>query len=268
MKRYLVTIIFRTIKNTKINIDLEETTYTIKKIKELIEEQYGFDSKKLKISYNKYDTNCLDDNDKINVREYKKKNTYYIRNYKYIPIKIYDDEKDDDDDIDFDINKFVKVVENKSDKSDSSASVSNPNIQGIYNSHEEKKEDEKIDEYNFPIGPGKKIKKDDIKNKNIQNDNNNPKTDGINVNSKIKKGEGNHAPTMKSGVVGGEIKPEPTKEPEKKTSFDKSKISEEYKKKIEELIDFLGCSEDKALKALKESNGDINVASNILLNDM
>jgi len=196
MKKSLNSITFKTLKNTLIEIELEEGIYPLKKIKELLKEQYGFDSNKIKISVNRNDKNILNDNVQINVNQYKNFEPYYIRNFKYIPIKIYEDEK-----------------ENESDSSDSS------NKENQNNNNENNN------------------------NNNINNDNNNN-----NNNNNNKYNNNNNKNTNK-----------------KPSDFE---MSEEFKKKIEEIVDFLGCSKEKAFKALKESKGDIDIAVNILLNEI
>jgi hypothetical protein len=265
----LKTIIFRTIKNTKIEIDLEDRNYTIKEIKNLIKDQYGFDSNKLKISNNKYDKNCLDDNDKINATQYiKNKNTYYIRNYKYIPIKIYDDEKDDSDDKDIDIDLFVQY---------NFDSFSNPNIQDFKysedekqnkNNEENKKDDEsstKSNNKNVNNTPNKNDKNvNNTPNKNDKNVNNTPNKNDKNVNHINNKVNGENKYPLKqmnSAIIQNPIIPEEPEEIKKVPSFE---ISEEFKNKIKQMQEVLECSQEEASKALSNTKGNFVEAINFL----
>lgn len=89
---------FKTIKNSNIEIYCESNkNYSIKDIKKLIETQYGWDHKKLKIYKDKYDINSLlNDDYPFPLDLYLKKNSsnfYYLKNYRYIPINIYEEKK-------------------------------------------------------------------------------------------------------------------------------------------------------------------------------
>ena len=320
---------FKTIKNSTIEIFYEKNkNYTVKDMKNLIETQYGWDHKKLKIYKDKYDINSLL-NDEYPLDQYlnKKNNNnyfYYLKNCRYIPINIYEEKKDDDSSIEFDFDKFCSnesssnslpqfsnsskdvnknlnfiFNENKepigSDKINSNRkSVNFTNNNNIFGNNDKNKKNSNVINNNIP-----KTKNDDNnsnkKNSNVIN-NNIPKTKNIdnnsnsknntnindnnlkinktnNENNNNKKNESknktdnnnnNNFQKNKSEIIQNS-NPIPPKNKIKKTATETEEIfTENENQKIEELIGFVGCTRDKAIKALKMTKWDLNEAGNII----
>ena len=228
---------FKTIKNSNIEIFCESNkNYSIKDIKKLIETQYGWDHKKLKIYKDKYDINSLlNDDYPFPLDLYLKKNSsnfYYLKNYRYIPINIYEEKKDDDSSIEFDFDKFCS---NESSSNKTKNNDNNPNSKNNTN----------INDNNI------KINKTNNENNNNKKNESKNKTDNNN-NINFQKGKSEIIQNSKS------IPPKI-----KKTSSEEI-FTENENQKIEELIDFTGCTRDKAIKALKMTKWDLNEAGNII----
>ena len=318
---------FKTIKNSNIEIFCESNkNYSIKDIKKLIETQYGWDHKKLKIYKDKYDINSLL-NDEYPLDQYlnKKNNNnyfYYLKNCRYIPINIYEEKKDDDSSIEFDFDKFCsnESSSNSLPQFSNSSKDVNKNLNFIFNENKEPIGSDKINSNrksvnftnnNIIIGNNDKNKKNsNVINNNIpktKNDDNNsnkknsniinnniPKTKNIDNNSNSKNNTNINDNNLKINKTNNENNNNKKNESKNKTdnnnnnNFQKNKseiiqnsnpippknkikktaseeiFTENENQKIEELIDFVGCTRDKAIKALKMAKWDLNEACNII----
>ena len=289
---------FKTIKNSTIEIYYEKNkNYSIKDIKKLIENQYGWDSKKLKIYKDKYDINSLlNDDYPFPLELYSKKNSsnfYYLKNYRYIPINIYEEKKDDDSSVEFDFDKFCsnESSSNSLPQFSNSSKDVNKNLNFIFNENKEPIGSDKINSNrksvnftnnNIIIGNIDKNKK----NSNVIN-NNIPKTKNNVKNSNSKNNTNINDNNIKINKTNNENNNKNKNEPKNKTDNNnninfhskfnlippKNKIkktaseeifTENENQKIEELIDFVGCTRDKAIKALKMTKWDLNEAGNII----
>ena len=296
-------IIFKTIKNSNIEI-LYETNriYTIKDIKKVIENQYGWDHKKLKIYKDKYDINSLlnDDEplDQYLRNNNKNNNYYYLKNYKYIPISIYEEKKIDDsmNDFDFDsfcskesssnsipqvsssnkdlhknINNFFKEKPkniNSENPDSNRKSVTFTNKNNIFGDKNNKNSN--VYKSNIP----KPNNNDNISNSKIKNNikDNKPNINNTNTenNNKNKKNESknetnnnqNNFQKQKSEIIQSQ-----SEKPQKKIirrPATEEIFTEAENQKIEELMNFVGCTREKGIKALKMTKWDLNEASNII----
>ena len=289
-------ILFKTTKNSNIEIIFESNkNYTIKDIKKLIENQYGWDHKKLKIYKDKYDINSLL-NDEYPLDQYLKKNNtnnyfYYLKNYRYIQFNIYEGKKDDDSSIEFDFERFCsnESSSNSLPQFNSSKDV-NKNTNFIFNENKKPFDSDNIDSnrksVNFTnnnniIGINDKNKKNsNVINNNIpktkNNDNNFNNKNNTNINDnnlKInktnnennnKKNESeNKTDNNNNNNFHSKFNLIPPKNKIKKTASEEI-FTENENQKIEELIDFVGCTRDKAIKALKMAKWDLNEAMNII----
>ena len=294
---------FKTIKNSNIEIFCESNkNYSIKDIKKLIEDQYGWDHKKLKIYKDKYDINSLlNDDYPFPLDLYLKKNSsnfYYLKNYRYIPINIYEEKKDDDSSIEFDFDKFCsnESSSNSLPQFSNSSKDVNKNLNFIFNENKEPIGSDKINSNrksvnftnnNIIIGNNDKKKKNsNVINNNVpktKNNDNNPNSKNNtnindnnikinktnNENNNNKKNESKNKTDNNNNINFQKGKSEiiqnsktiPTKI--KKTSSEEI-FTENENQKIEELIDFTGCTRDKAIKALKNTKWDLNEAGNII----
>ena len=294
---------FKTIKNSNIEIFCESNkNYSIKDIKKLIETQYGWDHKKLKIYKDKYDINSLlNDDYPFPLDLYLKKNSsnfYYLKNYRYIPINIYEEKKDDDSSIEFDFDKFCsnESSSNSLPQFSNSSKDVNKNLNFIFNENKEPIGSDKINSNrkslnftnnNIIIGNNDKNKK----NSNVIN-NNVPKTKNNDNNPNSKNNTNINDNNIKINKTNNENNNKKKNEPKNKTdnnnniNFQKGKseiiqnsktippkikktsseeiFTENENQKIEELIDFTGCTRDKAIKALKNAKWDLNEASNVI----
>ena len=298
---------FKTIKNSTIEIFYEKNkNYTVKDMKNLIETQYGWDHKKLKIYKDKYDINSLL-NDEYPLDQYlnKKNNNnyfYYLKNCRYIPINIYEEKKDDDSSIEFDFDKFCsnESSSNSLPQFSNSSKDVNKNLNFIFNENKEPIGSDKINSnrksVNFTnnnniFGNNDKNKKNSNvinnnipKTKNIDNNSNSKNNTNINDNNlKINKtnnennnnkknesknktdnNNNNNFQKNKSEIIQNS-NPIPPKNKIKKTATATEEIfTENENQKIEELIGFVGCTRDKAIKALKMTKWDLNEAGNII----
>ena len=297
---------FKTIKNSNIEIFCESNkNYSIKDIKKLIEDQYGWDHKKLKIYKDKYDINSLLNDDysfpldlyEKNVKK-NSSNIYYLKNYRYIPINIYEEKKDDDSSIEFDFDKFCsnESSSNSLPQFSNSSKDVNKNLNFIFNENKEPIGSDKINSNrksvnftnnNIIIGNNDKKKKNsNVINNNVpktKNNDNNPnsknntnindnnikinKTNNENNNNKKNesknKTDNNNNINFQKGKSEIIQKSNPIPPKIKKTSSEEI-FTENENQKIEELIDFIGCTRDKAIKALKMTKWDLNEAGNII----
>ena len=296
---------FKTIKNSNIEIYCESNkNYSIKDIKKLIETQYGWDHKKLKIYKDKYDINSLlNDDYPFPLDLYSKKNSsnfYYLKNYRYIPINIYEEKKDDDSSIEFDFDKFCsnESSSNSLPQFSNSSKDVNKNLNFIFNENKEPIGSDKINSNrkslnftnnNIIIGNNDKNKKNsNVINNNVpktKNNDNNPnsknntnindnnikinKTNNENNNNKKNesknKTDNNNNINFQKGKseIIQNSNPIPPKNKIKKTAREEI-FTENENQKIEELIAFVGCTRDKAIKALKHAKWDLNEASNVI----
>ena len=298
-------ILFKTIKNSNIEI-LYETNriYTIKDIKKVIENQYGWDHKKLKIYKDKYDINSLlNDDEPLDqyLRNSNKNNTYYyLKNYKYIPISIYEEKKIDDsmNDFDFDsfcsresssnsipqvsssnkelhknINNFFKEKSkniNSENPDSNRKSVTFTNKNNIFGDNNINDKNSNVNKSNIPK-PNNNDDNSNSKNKNNIKDNkpniNNTNTENKNINKKNEsKNETNNNQNnfqkQKSEIIQSQ-----SEKPQKKNirrPATEEIFTEAENQKIEELINFVGCTREKGIKALKITKWDVNEASNII----
>ena len=296
-------IIFKTIKNSNIEI-LYETNriYTIKDIKKVIENQYGWDHKKLKIYKDKYDINSLlNDDEPLDqyLRNNNKNNIYYyLKNYKYIPISIYEEKKIDDsmNDFDFDsfcskesssnsipqvsssnkdlhknINNFFKEKPkniNSENPDSNRKSVTFTNKNNIFGDNNNKNSN--VYKSNIPK-PNNNDNISNSKNKNIIKDNkpnkNNTNTENNNKNKKNEsKNETNNNQNnfQKQKNETNQNQSEKNKKKNYKKRATEEIFTEAENQKIEELINFVGCTREKGIKALKNAKWDLNEASNII----
>ena len=296
-------IIFKTIKNSNIEI-LYETNriYTIKDIKKVIENQYGWDHKKLKIYKDKYDINSLlNDDEPLDqyLRNNNKNNIYYyLKNYKYIPISIYEEKKIDDsmNDFDFDsfcsresssnsipqvsssnkdlhknINNFFKEKPkniNSENPDSNRKSVTFTNKNNIFGDNNNKNSN--VYKSNIP----KPNNNDNISNSKIKNNikDNKPNINNTNTenNNKNKKNESknetnnNQNNFQKQKNETNQNQSEKNKKKNYKKRATEEIFTEAENQKIEELINFVGCTREKGIKALKNAKWDLNEASNII----
>jgi len=176
------TITFKTIKNTKVEISIEPNKkYKVKDMKKLINDQYGWDKNKIKIYKDKNDLNSLL-NDEEPLDNYIKTNKtnnsfYYLKNYRYIPISIYEEDKNNNNNSGFDFDKF-----NSSESSSNSLmNISNPKIQSVKSSVELSKN------YNNPSSEYQKMNSENL----INNKRN--KMEFKNLNNNIIIGSGNNS---------------------------------------------------------------------------
>ena len=294
---------FKTIKNSNIEI-LYETNriYTIKDIKKVIENQYGWDHKKLKIYKDKYNINSLLNDDEPldqNLGNKNKNNTYYyLKNYKYIPISIYEEKKIDDsmNDFDFDsfcsresssnsipqvsssnkdlhknINNFFKEKPkniNSENPDSNRKSVTFTNKNNIFGDNNNKNSN--VYKSNIPK-PNNNDNISNSKNKNIIKDNkpnkNNTNTENNNKNKKNEsKNETNNNQNnfQKQKNETNQNQSEKNKKKNYKKRATEEIFTEAENQKIEELINFVGCTREKGIKALKMTKWDLNEASNII----
>ena len=294
---------FKTIKNSNIEIYCESNkNYSIKDIKKLIETQYGWDHKKLKIYKDKYDINSLlNDDYPFPLDLYLKKNSsnfYYLKNYRYIPINIYEEKKDDDSSIEFDFDKFCsnESSSNSLPQFSNSSKDVNKNLNFIFNENKEPIGSDKINSNrkslnstnnNIIIGNNDKNKKNsNVINNNVpktKNNDNNPNSKNNtnindnnikinktnNENNNNKKNESKNKTDNNNNINFQKGKSEIIQNSKsippkiKKTSSEEI-FTENENQKIEELIDFTGCTRDKAIKALKMTKWDLNEAGNII----
>jgi hypothetical protein len=294
---------FKTIKNSNIEIFCESNkNYSIKDIKKLIEPQYGWDHKKLKIYKDKYDINSLlNDDYPFPLDLYLKKNSsnfYYLKNYRYIPINIYEEKKDDDSSIEFDFDKFCsnESSSNSLPQFSNSSKDVNKNLNFIFNENKEPIGSDKINSNrkslnftnnNIIIGNNDKNKKNsNVINNNVpktKNNDNNPNSKNNtnindnnikinktnNENNNNKKNESKNKTDNNNNINFQKGKSEiiqnsKTIPPKIKKTSSEEIFTENENQKIEELIDFVGCTRDKAIKALKMAKWDLNEVLNII----
>ena len=292
-------ILFKTIKNSNIEILFETNrTYTIKDIKKVIENQYGWDHKKLKIYKDKYDINSLlnDDEplDQYLRNNNKNNNYYYLKNYKYIPISIYEEKKIDDSMNDFDFDSFCS----KESSSNSIPQVSSSNKElhkNINNFFKEKPKninsenpdsnrksvkfpnknnifgDNNINDKNSNVNKSNIPKPNNSKNKNNIKDNkpniNNTNTENKNINKKNESKNETNNNQNNFQKQKNETTQNQSEKPQKKNirrPASEEIFTEAENQKIEELINFVGCTREKGIKALKMTNWDLIEASNII----
>ena len=297
---------FKTIKNSNIEIFCESNkNYSIKDIKKLIENQYGWDHKKLKIYKDKYDINSLLNDDypfpldlyEKNVKK-NSSNIYYLKNYRYIPINIYEEKKDDDSSIEFDFDKFCsnESSSNSLPQFSNSSKDVNKNLNFIFNENKEPIGSDKINSnrksVNFTnnnniFGNNDKNKKNsNVINNNVpktKNNDNNPNSKNNtnindnnikinktnNENNNNKKNESKNKTDNNNNINFQKGKSEIIQKsnsilPKIKKTSSEEIFTENENQKIEELIDFIGCTRDKAIKALKMTKWDLNEAGNII----
>ena len=294
---------FKTIKNSNIEIFCESNkNYSIKDIKKLIENQYGWDHKKLKIYKDKYDINSLlNDDYPFPLELYSKKNSsnfYYLKNYRYKPINIYEEKKDDDSSIEFDFDKFCsnESSSNSLPQFSNSSKDVNKNLNFIFNENKEPIGSDKINSNrksvnftnnNIIIGNNDKKKKNsNVINNNVpktKNNDNNPNSKNNtnindnnikinktnNENNNNKKNESKNKTDNNNNINFQKGKSEIIQKsnsilPKIKKTSSEEIFTENENQKIEELIDFIGCTRDKAIKALKMTKWDLNEAGNII----
>ena len=283
-------IIFKTIKNSNIEI-LYETNriYTIKDIKKVIENQYGWDHKKLKIYKDKYDINSLlnDDEplDQYLRNNNKNNNYYYLKNYKYIPISIYEEKKIDDsmNDFDFDsfcsnkelhknINNFFKEkskIINSENPDSNRKSVNFSNKNNIFGDNNINNKNSNVNKSNIPK-PNNNDDNSNSKNKNNIKDNkpniNNTNTENNNKNKKneSKNETNNNQKNFQKQNSDTKSQSEKHQKKNNRRQANEEIFTEAENQKIEELMNFVGCTREKGIKALKMAKWDLNEASNII----
>jgi len=287
---------FKTIKNTKVEINLvPNKEYKVKDMKKLIDDQYGWDQNKIKIYSDKNDLNSLL-NDEESLTQYIKQNNkndlyYYLKNYKYIPIYIDEEKKNNDNNSDFDYDKFVS----SESSSNSLMNMSNPKIQSVKSSVDLNKNNNKT-----PSSENSKINSENLmnnkrKNMEFKNNNNNDFIGSDKKNNNSTKNLNSHVQSQTNNVkteqknqtnIGKNDKNEKnSNNNNKENNFNKSKnetktnnipntkpkkypsadiYTEEENEKIQNLIDFTGCTRDKGIKALKQTYWNLEEAGNIV----
>ena len=311
------TITFKTIKNTKVEISIEPNKkYKVKDMKKLINDQYGWDKNKIKIYKDKNDLNSLL-NDEEPLDNYIKTNKtnnsfYYLKNYRYIPITIYEEDKNNNNNSGFDFDKF-----NSSESSSNSLmNISNPKIQSVKSSVELNKtynnpssEYQKMNSENLMNNKRNKMEfknlnnniigssnnstknlnshvknntniyQENIRNssskqmnktiigKNDINESNNNNNNNVNINNN-KNNTNNNNNNNENTLI--KLKSEEIQENKKKQKNKNKKnaseeiFTKEENDKIEQLIEFTGCTRDKGIKALRQTEWNLNEASDVV----
>ena len=283
-------------------------------MKKLINDQYGWDKNKIKIYKDKNDLNSLlNDEESLDdyIKQKKNNNFYYLKNYRYIPITIYEEDKNNINNSGFDFDRF-----NSSESSSNSLmNISNPKIQSVKSSVELNKtynnpssEYQKMNSENLMNNKRNKMEFKNLNNniigssnnstknlnshvknntniyqennrnisskqmsktiigKNDINKSNNNNNNNVNINNnKNNTNNNNNNENTFNKLKSKEIQENKPKTPKKNKKIASEEIfTKEENDIIEQLIEFTGCTRDKGIKALRQTNWNLNEASDVV----